>query len=164
MNYIDAIILVTLLVAAVLGLRKGFVRQLFGLVALFLGVFCAFHFSSFAAGYIIKWFHPTENLTQILAFIVTFVGVLLLIVFLGRLVEGLLRITALGLFNRILGLVFSVVKNAFILSIVIYLLEMLDALWSFLPREICEESLLYGPLSDWATTLFPYLKRLAEAL
>jgi Uncharacterized membrane protein, required for colicin V production len=164
MNYIDAIILVILLVAAIIGLKKGFVRQLFGLAALFIGVFCAYHFSSFAAGYIVKWFHPGENLTQILAFIVTFLAVLLLIVFLGRLVEGLLRITALGLFNRILGLVFSVAKNALILSILIYLLEALDALWSFLPRETCESSLLYGPFSDWATALFPYLKRLAEVI
>jgi len=164
MNYIDIIILVILIIAAILGLKKGFVRQLFGLVALFLGVFCAFHFSSFAAGYIVKWFHPGEDLTKILAFIVTFVAILLLIVFLGRLVEGLLRITALGLFNRILGLVFSVAKNALILSILIYLLEALDALWSFLPREICEASLLYGPLSDWAAKIFPYLKGLIEAI
>ena len=164
MNYIDIIIIVILLIAALIGLKKGFVRQLFGLAALFLGVFCAYHFSSFAVGYIVKWFHPGENLTQILAFTITFLAVLLLIVFLGRLVEGLLRITALGLFNRILGLAFSVAKNALILSILIYLLEALDALWSFLPREICEASLLYGPLSDWAATLFPYLKGLAETL
>lgn len=39
MHYIDIIIAILLLISIIMGWRQGFIRQLFGLLALLLGVF-----------------------------------------------------------------------------------------------------------------------------
>ena len=164
MNYIDAIIIILLVIAALLGVWKGFVRQLFGLAALFLGLYCAWRFSDFAASYLSQWIGKNETAVAIISFAVTFIVVLLGVVLAGKLADRIVKIVTLGLFNRLLGLLFSVVKMAFILSICIWLLEALDQLWPFFPHKDSEQSLLFDPVAKLVPSVFPYLKEWISAL
>jgi len=158
LNYIDFVILIVLLIAAVRGVWKGFVRQIFGIAALFLGVYCAYHFSYFAAGWISKWIHPEQTAIAILAFILTFLVVLYGVILAGRLAEKIIKIVLLGWLNRLLGLIFSVIKMAFILSICIWILLSLDQLWPFFPHQDAQDSLFFSPAEQLARQVFPYLK------
>ena len=164
MNYIDFIIIATLVLAAIMGLWKGFIRQLFGLIALLLGIYCAIHFSGFAASYISQWIGHNATAVTILAFAVTFIVVLLAVVFVGKVAEKLIKIVTLGFFNRLIGLLFSLVKTAFILSVFIWILQSLDHLWPFFPHNDCGESLLFAPIAKLAPSLFPYLKELISEI
>ena len=158
MNYIDTIIIALLIFAALAGVWKGFIRQLFGLVALFLGIWCACHFSGFAASYISKWMDTNETAVAIISFGVTFILVLLSVVFVGRLADQLVKVVALGPVNRLIGLLFSVAKMALILSVCIWLLQTFDQIWSFFPHQDCAKSVLFEPVAKLAPALFPYLK------
>ena len=158
MNYIDIIIIALLAFAAIVGVWKGFIRQLFGLVALFLGIWCACHFSNYAAFYISKWIDKNETAVTMISFAVTFIVVLFGVVLVGRLAEQLIKVVMLGFFNRLMGILFSVVKMALILSVSIWLLQALDQLWPFIPHHDCEKSMLFTPAAKLATALFPYLK------
>ena len=158
MNYIDLIIIALFILAALLGIWKGFIRQLFGLVALFLGVYCAWHFSGFAASFISRWIDKNEAAVTIISFALTFIAVLLGVVLVGRLTEQIIKVVSLGWLNRIAGLLFSVIKMAFILSLFIWLLHAFDHLWSFFPHHDSEQSILFTPIAKVAPTVFPYLK------
>ena len=164
MNYIDIIIIVFLAFAALFGFWRGFVRQLFGLVALFLGLFCACYFSGFAASYISQWMDKNETAVAIISFAVTFIVVLFGVVFVGRIAEQLIKLITLGLLNRLVGLVFSVAKITFILSVCIWLLQAFDTFWPFLPYQDSEQSLLFAPIAKLAPALFPYLKEWFSAI
>ena len=159
-NYIDLIIIATLVLASMMGFWKGFLRQLFGLIALLLGIYCAIHFSNFIGSYISQWIDHNETAVTIIAFAVTFIAVLLAVVFVGKIAEKLVKIVTLGFFNRLIGLLFSLVKTAFILSIFICLLQALDQLWHFFPHNDCEQSMLFAPIAKLAPSVFPYLKDL----
>jgi len=164
MNYIDVIIIALLIMAAIFGFWKGFVRQLFGLAALLLGIFCAWHFSDFAASYISQWIDKNETAVTIISFAITFIVVLIGVVWVGKLADKLIKMIALGLLNRLIGLLFSAVKMAFILSICIWLIQAFDLLWPFLPLQDTQNSLFFTPLSKPAPALFPYLKGLLTSI
>jgi len=164
LNYIDFIFIAFFVMAAIWGVWKGFVRQLFGLVALFLGVFCAYHFSDFAATWITKWIHQEETVIAVIAFAVTFLAVLFGVILAGRITEKIVKTILLGWFNRIAGLLFSIAKMAFILSICIYLLLAFDQLWPFFPHQDGEKSILFAPIAKLAPALFPYLKNLIATI
>jgi len=160
MNYIDVIILAILVLSAIMGFWKGFIRQLFGIIALFLGLYCAFHFSGFVASFISKWMDTNETAVNIISFAIIFIGVVVAVVFAGTIAEKLMKVITLGLFNRLIGLLFSVVKSLFILSVFIWLLQALDNLWLFIPQNDCQKSMLFAPIAQLAPAVFPYLKNL----
>jgi membrane protein required for colicin V production len=158
LNYIDITLLAFLVFAALFGIWKGFVRHRFGLVALFLGIWCACHFSDFVAFYISQWIDKNEIAVSIISFAITFIIVLLGIILVGRLTEQLVKVITLGWVNRLIGLLFSVVKMTLILSVCIWLLQAFDQLWPFFPHQDCEQSILFAPVAKLAPILFPYLK------
>ncbi len=158
MNYIDIIIAILLLISIVSGWRQGFVRQLFGLLALLAGVYCAYKFSHFAAHYITSWFGPDEAWTNGIAFAVTFVVVLIGVVVIGRIADRFVKLIALGLLNSLLGAVLSLLKMALILSVCLLLLNMFEVL----PDNVTRESYLYQPLDSIGARVFPYLQKLLD--
>lgn len=163
-NYIDLIIIAILAFSAIMGLWKGFIRQLFGLIALFLGLYCAFHFSGFVASSILRWIDTNETTVNILSFAITFIAVLIGVVFVGKIAEKLIKVITLGLFNRLIGFLFAIAKSAFILSVFIWLLQALDELWSFFPHNDCGQSVLFAPIAKLAPAVFPYLKDLLSEI
>ena len=68
----------------------------------------------------------------------------------------------LGWLDKLAGIIFALIKYAFIFSILIYLLESLNELFKFLPKETLDNSVLYGYLSKVAPVVFPYLKNLVS--
>jgi len=164
MNYIDFIIITLLLLAAIIGIWKGFIHQLFGIAALFLGLYAAWHFSGFAASFISPWLDKNEVAVTIISFALTFVVVLFGVIFAGRLARLLVKMVALGLFDRLLGLLFSVVKMAFILSVSIWLLQAFDHLWPFFPHQDSRQSILFDLIAKLAPAVFPYLKSWFSAI
>ncbi len=157
MYILDIIIIVLLASAAIFGAMKGIIRQVFGLLALFLGVYCAFKFSSWAAHYIAMWLHTGEQLTRILAFSVTFIAVMIAVILIGRLIARLASLAALGVIDKILGSVFSVFKVMCILCVLLYIVQHFNGQFHFL-RENITASFSYTFLNKVLQAVFPYLQ------
>lgn len=162
-NPVDIAIMVILIPALIGGIRKGFIRQVAALGALILGIWAGWHFSSLLSGWIKPLFGSESNLIDILSFALIFVGVLILVNLIGRAVAGIVKLALLGWLDRILGVLFAIVKYAFVLSIFIHILNSLDKLYHFLPAEKLAESRLYDFVSSIAPAVFPYLQNLQES-
>ena len=151
MNVFDIVILVILLIAFVRGIINGFFAEVASLVAIIAGVFCAIHFSfyieNFLQGSVLKWSHQTN---KIVAFIATFLIVVLTIVFVGKVLTKLADITALGLLNKALGGLFATLKSAVILSVIFLFFNRFNKTIPFV-----EEETLYYPIQSIVPTLFP---------
>ena len=159
-NVVDIILLLCFIPAVIGGIRKGFVRQAAALIALILGIWGGLHFSSFVSGILKQWIETTNTIIDILSFTIIFILVVLVVTFVGRLVEGIVKIILLGWLNRLLGVIFAVIKYALIFSVIIYLLSALDSIYDFLPDNLTGESKLYVALESFAPKVFPHIKQL----
>jgi len=157
MNWLDAIIVVILILALVMGFINGLVKEVASLAALILGIWGAIKFSTFTAAKLYDYFDMTGHYVGIIAFLVTFGIIVVIIHFIGILADKLVTATALGFVNRILGIVFGLLKSVMIMSVFFVILNALDARHSFLPRKTIEESRFYNPISDIAPAIFPII-------
>jgi membrane protein required for colicin V production len=76
---------------------------------------------------------------------------------LSRALDKLVKAAALGIFNRLAGLLFGMLKTAFFISIILVILNGINSRLPFIPEEHKENSLLYQPLSRLAPAIFPFL-------
>lgn len=157
MNYIDIIIAIPLIWGMYQGFSKGLIISAASLAALILGIYGAIKFSHITSFYLINNFDLSDKYLPIIAFAVTFVAIVVLVHLLAKVLDKLVKAVALGFINRIAGLAFNVIKYAFLISIVIVILEGFDKKMSFIPKDMKEQSLLYEPLAGFAPLIFPYL-------
>ena len=139
------------------GYTRGFILQAAMLAALILGIYGAIKFSGFTAIFISKQFNLNSDYLPIIAFAVTFVGIVVGIHFLAKISEKLLKAISLNFINRLLGILFNTVKYAFIISATLVVINGINRRTHFLPEQKLRESKLYLPLSRLAPLLFPYL-------
>jgi membrane protein required for colicin V production len=152
----DIIFVLIFLWAAYKGFSKGFILQAATLAALILGIYGSIKFSGFVAAVIMEKLGRGE-FVPIISFAITFIGIVIAIHFLARLAEKLLEMIALSFVNRIFGILFNLIKYAFIISAILVVINGIDKRIQFLPEEQVKESHLYKPLSSLAPLIFPYL-------
>lgn len=158
MNTIDIFILIPLIYAAWKGFRKGFILEIFLLLALLVGIYAGIHFSDWTSNLIIQHFHLEGRYLPIIAFTITFLGVAALVYMAGKMLEQVIKVIQLGLVNRIFGLLFSLIKMVYILSILVILIESYDEKGRFIPQHSKDESALYYPIKKVATSTIPALE------
>lgn len=156
MNVLDIIIGIPLLYAIYKGFTKGFIYEAATLIALVLGVYGAIHFSDFTAELIQDTFDYESQYMEYISFVVTFIAIVIGINLLGRIIDKVVEAVALGFVNRLLGVVFGLLKGIVILSIVVHLLNYVNKRINFISEEKKKESLLYEPMSQIAETLFDF--------
>jgi membrane protein required for colicin V production len=157
MSLLDIILLVIFIFAGFRGYKKGFIGQAAALLGLLLGIWGAIHFSDFTARFLTEQFSLTTPYLSLIAFAITFAGILVGVHFLGVLVEGIFKLAFLGLANKLLGVMFSVLKTALILSVILLLIGKVSNRISIIPDKFGEKSILYGPIERFAPRIFPYL-------
>lgn len=150
LNYLDLIIGLPIVLFAIGGYRKGFIKELTSLMALLLGIYFALYFSDVVAEWLIQYFDIGHRYVFIVAFILTFIAVVLLVSLIGKLLDKIASLAALGIVNKLLGLAFGVLKAGVIMSILILLFNMIDSNGNILKSELKDTSLLYRPVESIA--------------
>jgi len=152
----------TLLTLLVLGLIRGFMRGFFveiaSLVALIAGVYGAFHFSNFAASFLKDRVDWNENTVNVVAFATTFVIIVLVIALAGKALTKIADFAMLGLLNKFLGALFGGLKVALILSVILIVLDKINANVPFVKEQDQQDSVLYSPVKSLIPTIFPNIK------
>lgn len=157
MIIVDIILVAVFIIAGFAGYKKGFVGEFASLAGLLLGIWGAIKFSDYTANLLKEHLNLTTEYLPLIAFAITFVVIVIAVHFLGKIVEGIFEMAFLGFANSILGVVFGVLKTAFILSVVLVILEKADIKMNFLPNDIGEKSLFYKPIQRLAPSIFPDL-------
>lgn len=154
MSIIDILIGIPLLWAMIKGFKNGFIFEIATLMALILGIYGAIHFSDFTAQFIRDRFNYDSEYMNYIAFGVTFIVIVVIVNIIGKLLNSLIEAIALGMFNRILGLTFGLMKGILIIGIIIYFVDYLDKKFEFISDEKKEDSLLYKPMTVVSETMF----------
>ena len=150
MNIIDIIIVCCCVPAVIHGLSKGFVSQAFSLVALILGVWLSFKFSNAVGEWLVTYIDLPSTVIHVIAFALIMLVVMLITHLAGKAVEGVLKVVMLGWLNKLLGIVFALLKAVLIIGLVIILFEAINNTFPIVPSKTMEESIFYGPVKDLA--------------
>ena len=151
-NLLDLILLIPLLLFAFNGYKKGIIIEVTTLVALVLGIYAALFFSNYTANLLTGSFNISTDYLNIIAFIATFIGVLVAVMIIGKLLEKVVNLLMLGIVNKLAGALFGIVKGALLLSILIFLINYFDTNASIIKKEARTKSILYKniePVAPW---------------
>lgn len=159
MNILDIIFLVPLLFALYRGFKNGIIHMAASLAALVLGVFLAIKLRPLFAALLDSVFDIAPDNMNVIAFSVAFVSVVLVVHLIAIVVEKLIKAVALNFVNRLLGMGFGLLVTAFVISMILWPLNKVNAEKQLIKPERIEGSFLYKPLSRFAPAVFPYLKK-----
>ncbi len=154
MSIIDILIGIPLLWAMVKGFKNGFIFEVATLIALILGIYGAIHFSDFTAQFIRDRFNYDSEYMGYISFGITFVVIVIVVNIIGKLLNSFIEAIALGMFNRILGLFFGLLKGILIIGVIFYFVNYLDAKFKFISDERKADSILYKPITYVSDTIF----------
>lgn len=154
MNFLDVIFGLMLVWGLYKGLKNGLFVELAGLVALIAGIYGAIHFSYIAGGYLSEQMNWEERYIKITAFLITFIGIVLLVHFSAKLLTKIADFAMLGLLNKVAGGIFGVVKVAVILGALLIFFEKATASLHANENTMASQSVLYTPLRDIGAFVF----------
>jgi membrane protein required for colicin V production len=158
MNFIDLLILVPLLLAAWKGFKRGFIIEIFIVLALLVGIYCGIHFSDYTSDLIKDKLNVSSIYLPLISFALTFTVIAVGIYFIGKMLEKVVKIAQLSLLNKLGGVFFSVVKTLYFMSTLFLLIASVQEKTEIIPTATLNESLLYTPVSKLSLATIPYLK------
>ncbi len=123
MSYADIAICILIVIGAYAGYKEGFLMELFSLLALLLGVLGGFKLMGWAMLYITEHFDVDKDVLPYVAFGVVFIAIVILVRMLGNMIKLSLDKSFLGRVDQVAGGFLGVLKTAFILSVIIWLID-----------------------------------------
>ena len=158
MNILDIILLVCFIPAIFQGIRKGFIAQAVSIISIILGIWASARFSDIVSDWIAQYITASDQVLKLVSFGIILVLVFLALAALGKALEGVFKLVMLGWLNKLLGVVFALLKTGLIVGLVIMAFSSLNDNFKFVQESVLNESILYPPLKKIAFEVFPYLK------
>ena len=158
MNILDIILLVCFVPAIFQGIRKGFIAQAVSIISILLGIWASAQFADVVSGWIAQYITASEQALRLVAFALILVLVFLVLAALGKMLEGVIRLVMLGWLNKLLGVIFALLKTGLIVGLAIMVFDSLNDNLKIVEDAVLNESILYPPLKKTAFEVFPYLK------
>jgi len=157
LNYIDIALCVPLLWGLYKGFTKGLIIEAASILALGLAIWGGIKFSDFLTDYMRSHFHWQTKYLPVISFAVIFLGILILVYAIAKLIERLVKAVSLGFLNKLAGGIFGILKFGLILSVFIFVLNAIEKNVQIIPRGIKQESVLYEPVGKLAPLIIPGL-------
>ena len=149
------------------GFSKGLLIELSTVLAFILATILGFKLIDTVVQLILPYLGPQSYL-PVVAFLLTFVGVLFSITLLAKTVKKVLNLTLLGNLDDLAGAILGIVKWAFILSILLWLVYQSPI---SIPQKHTQDTVIFpylvqfGPLIiDKVSTILPYCKDLIASI
>jgi len=150
LSIIDIIILLPLAIGAIAGFKKGFILEIASLLALILAVIGGFHFLHWGIAILTEQFNITGKFLPVLAFLLIFVGIVLLVNLVGKILKKIVHMAFLGGIDRLAGALLGMLKFVFLFSIIIWAFQIFGL---ELPTHLQEDSIFYPYLVSVAPTV-----------
>lgn len=157
MNYIDITLGLLVFFSAISGFRKGLVVEMASLAALIFGIWGAIEFSYITTGFLTENFNIGTQYLNIIAFIITFVVIVILVHIVGNTLNKLIETAMLGFANKLAGMVFGVFRSILILSIILVVFDKIDEDVEILSANAKADSRFYEPIRNFAPSIFPFI-------
>lgn len=157
MNIFDVIVLIILLYGLMMGLIKGFIIEVAGIIALILGVTGSFKFARILEVSLNSYVDWSPKTIQIASFIILFIIIIYAVSLLAKMITKTLKIIALGIINRIFGGIFGLLKWCVILSSLVLVSQEINEIITLIPDKTLKDSVSYSLLDKLGGFLFDWV-------
>ena len=147
MTFIDIIILITIVVAFILGFKDGLIRKIIGLVGFVLAIILAIKLASFSGNILKGIFGFEEQFAKISGGVIIFLAIMVITAIIKRVVHPFDKVN--NLINRIAGGATGSFQFLVFLSAVFYILNT----FGFPSEETKKKSFSYIPVAN----IIPYI-------
>ncbi|MGO4905507.1 CvpA family protein [Flavobacterium sp. W20_MBD1_R3] len=158
MGFLDIILGVLLAFAFYKGLQNGLFIELASLVSLLAGIYIAVKFSSYMRDILVGFVKWNPNTIQVVAFVLTFIAVVVAVTMLGKLLTGIADFAFLGWLNALGGGFFRVLKTVLILGIVFAVFDKINHTHFLAKKETLDNSIFLNPIQKTARFMYPALQ------
>ena len=162
MTTIDIIFIAITCLGALIGIAKGFVKQLATIIGLIAGLIAAKALHASFAEKLYSTITDSMTIAQIISFLTIWIIVPLLFIFIAALFTKAMEAMSLGWINRLFGMFLGGLKYALLICLFINVLEYIDPESQIIKKEKKQESVLYYPLKNLAGSFFPTIKHITQ--
>lgn len=148
MNKLDIIIVILIAIPALIGLSKGFLRKVFSLASLILGLYLATKFNTDISLFIMKVTGVSEKMSNIFSFVVIMMGIYTVGVYIAKKLSGINSLTKSV--DKTLGLFIGIIQGMIIASLCVIAVNNFD----LMNKETVNNSKLYVFVNDFAPRTF----------
>jgi membrane protein required for colicin V production len=160
-NIFDLVILIILAFFVFNGFRRGFLREIAGLVGVVIAFILAVRFMNDFSGIISYYLGLSPRIAVIVTAVVIFVLVLVTFVVLAKIIQKLMEMATLGWVNRLFGSLFGLLKGVIIVSILALIISLVPGGQEFDKEQ--EESALFNPMRKAAPLIFNGVMKIVPA-
>jgi membrane protein required for colicin V production len=158
MSYLDVFLGGLLIYGFVRGFWNGFFIELASFVSLLVGIYVAIKFSYIVQS--IVGSHVTWNpkTIQIVAFIITFILIVIGISFLAKFLTKMANLASLGIVNKVMGSVFGLLKMILMLSVLLSLFQKINFDYTITNKSTIDNSYFFNPIKKTAEIIYPSIE------
>lgn len=159
MSFLDIVLGALLLYALFKGMKNGLFIELASLISLILGIYVAIKFSHMIRAMLGNHVSWSPKYIEIIAFGLTFIAVVLAVHVLAKVLTGIMDFAYLGIFNKLAGGGFSILKTILLLSVVINLFQKININNMIAKEETLDKSMFYNPIQAVSKYIYPSLEK-----
>jgi membrane protein required for colicin V production len=156
---LDLIVAIVVALGFYLGYTRGLIKTIFDSLSLVIGILAALKLSPIVINILQEIIKTSPAVTFLLGVVITFIGVMALIRYIGKKLEDMLEAVNINFVNKIAGGALQGLFFAYILSLGIWLVNSLNVLKPELKASSITYSLL-EPLPEKGKALFISIKPL----
>ncbi len=153
MNALDIAVLTLLAFGAWRGFRNGLVIEVCSLLAYATGIWAALRY-----GAEVRIWLGLDTEHGAMAFMGTLLAVVILVRLLGWALTQVIDLAALGIPNKLAGLAFGTARMVLLAAVLLTCLPIAVGTRSLPSPDLCQRSVLYGPMRTFASILLPALR------
>lgn len=157
MEIIDIVLILILGYGGYKGYQTGLLIQFITFIAFILAIVTAFNLGQLGVIKLKEWFNLNNSLLPVISFLLIFIGVLISIILLGRFLTSVLHQSILGSIDQYAGAFVGILKAAFGLGCVLWLLEKSGLK---IPVEYTDESFVYTWLTEYSPNVIKLLGKI----
>lgn len=166
---LDILIVLPLLFGAWKGFSKGFIMEVTLLLAFVFGIVGSFALLDAFLNFIKPYFGDEMSpYIPYIGFLLLFIGIVVGVYCLGKVIQKTFRALMLGPFDRIAGALLGTMKWLFGLSVLLWLTTEMGII---IPKDAAEEAVLYPILKkvapvviDYSSGILPFARGLIESI
>lgn len=162
MALFDIAIVALILISVLVGLLRGFTKELMSIAAWVISIYLAFNFYSYAADYLSKYIN-NEFFANVAGGAIIFVGSLFVLSLVGYLISKAVSATGIKGTDRVLGAVLGVVRGVLIIGFFV----VISSIFNVENKDFWKESQLIGhfkPVADTINSVLPEKFKIKKAI
>lgn len=158
----DFAIGILLIIGLYQGIKNGLFVEIASIISFILGVFIAIKFSYIVKSFLEDFVSWNPQTVQITSFVITLILVVIGVHLLAKIFTKIASFAFLGWINKLAGGVFSVIKTALLIGIVLNLVQKINLDNQLISEEKQDNSIFYRPILDTTAFIMPMVTNWIE--